>query len=229
LGKFPDMLKASAHSASMLAYLDQTQSRNTAPNQNYAREIMELHTLGVDGGYTQTDVAELSRVLTGWTIQGRGNFTFNANIHDWNAKMVLGVTIPAGAPSQGQAGINEGEQMLDVLVNHPNTARYIATKMLMWPHANSERDADRGDRVRLQGDGRRHQVDGPRDPQRLVAAGRADEVEAGVSLSRRVAALDQPDYHVAGGDQRAAQQSRSIPVRLGHARRLSRQGRVLGG
>ena len=132
LGKFPDLLKASAHSPSMMLYLDQTASRNTAPNQNYAREIMELHTLGVDGGYTQNDVAELSRVLTGWTIQGRGNFVFNPAIHDWGSKTVLGVTIPAGSPSLGQAGINEGEQMLDLLVNHPSTARFIATKMLRW-------------------------------------------------------------------------------------------------
>jgi uncharacterized protein (DUF1800 family) len=132
LGKFPDLLKASAHSASMMLYLDQTASRNTAPNQNYAREIMELHTLGVDGGYTQTDVAELSRVLTGWGVQGRGNFVFNPAIHDWGSKTVLGVTIPAGSPSLGQDGIKEGEQMLDLLVNHPSTARFIATKMLRW-------------------------------------------------------------------------------------------------
>jgi len=132
LGRFPDLLKASAHSASMMAYLDQSASRNKAPNQNYAREIMELHTLGVDGGYTQNDVAELSRVLTGWTIQGRGTFVFNPAIHDWGSKVVLGVTIPAGSPSLGQDGIKEGEQMLDVLVNHPSTARFIATKMLRW-------------------------------------------------------------------------------------------------
>ncbi|MGE5100106.1 MAG: DUF1800 domain-containing protein [Deltaproteobacteria bacterium] len=132
LGKFPALLKASAHSASMMLYLDQAASRNTAPNQNYAREIMELHTLGVDGGYTQTDVAELSRVLTGWTVQGRGTFAFNPAIHDWGSKTVLGVTIPAGSPSLGQDGIKEGEQMLDVLVNHPSTARFIATKMLRW-------------------------------------------------------------------------------------------------
>ncbi|HEY6218731.1 MAG TPA: DUF1800 family protein, partial [Gemmatimonadaceae bacterium] len=66
LGKFRDLLRASAKSAAMLAYLDQNQSRRGAPNQNYARELMELHTLGVDNGYTQNDVAELSRVLTGW-------------------------------------------------------------------------------------------------------------------------------------------------------------------
>jgi uncharacterized protein (DUF1800 family) len=132
LGKFPDLLKASAHSASMMAYLDQNASRNTAPNQNYAREIMELHTLGVNGGYTQTDVAELSRVLTGWTITGRGVFAFNPAIHDWGSKTVLGVAIPAGAPSLGAAGINEGEQMLNVLANHPSTATFIATKMLRW-------------------------------------------------------------------------------------------------
>lgn len=132
LGKFPDLLKASAHSPSMMVYLDQNASRNVAPNQNYARELMELHTLGVDGGYTQTDVAELSRVLTGWTIQGRGNFVFNPAIHDWGSKTVLGVTIPAGSPSIGADGIKEGEQMLDLLVRHPSTARFIATKMLKW-------------------------------------------------------------------------------------------------
>lgn len=132
LGRFPDMLKASAHSASMMAYLDQNVSRNTAPNQNYARELLELHTVGVDNGYTQTDVAELSRVLTGWTIQGRGNFVFNANIHDRNAKTVMGMTIPAAPATQGAAGIQEGEAVLDMLVAHPNTARFIATKMLKW-------------------------------------------------------------------------------------------------
>jgi len=132
LGRFPDLLRASAHSASMMVYLDQNASRNTAPNQNYARELMELHTLGVDAGYTQTDVAELSRVLTGWTVQGRGNFVFNPNIHDRNAKTVMGVTIPAAAATQGAAGISEGESILTMLVKHPNTARFIAWKMLKW-------------------------------------------------------------------------------------------------
>jgi uncharacterized protein (DUF1800 family) len=98
-------------------------------NENYAREIMELHTLGVDGGYTQTDVAELSRVLTGWTETGRGVFSFNPAIHDTGTKTVLGVTIQG---QTGAAGINEGEQMLDFLANHPSTARFIATKMLKW-------------------------------------------------------------------------------------------------
>jgi uncharacterized protein (DUF1800 family) len=129
LGYFPDLLRASAHSASMMAYLDQNASRKGAPNQNYAREIMELHTLGVDGGYTQDDVAELSRVLTGWTIQGKGQFVFNATIHDTGTKTVMGQTIAGVA---GAAGISEGEQMLDFLVSHPSTARFIATKMLKW-------------------------------------------------------------------------------------------------
>ena len=132
LGRFPDMLKASAHSASMMAYLDQNASRNTAPNQNYARELLELHTVGVDNGYTQTDVAELSRVLTGWTIQGRGTFVFNATIHDRTAKTVMGVQIPAAAATQGAAGIQEGETILDMLVTHPNTAQFISWKMLKW-------------------------------------------------------------------------------------------------
>ncbi len=132
LGNFRDLLYASAKSGAMMAYLDQNQSRNTSPNQNYAREIMELHTLGVNGGYTQADVAELSRVLTGWTIAGRGDFAFNPAIHDWGAKTVLGVTIPAGAPSLGAAGIKEGEKMLDVLLAHPSTATFLSTKMLAW-------------------------------------------------------------------------------------------------
>ncbi|MDB4883418.1 MAG: hypothetical protein JWL95_2184 [Gemmatimonadetes bacterium] len=132
LGKFRDLLRASAHSPAMMDYLDQNQSRVGAPNQNYAREIMELHTLGVDGGYSQNDVAELSRVLTGWTIRGKGEFYFDPNIHDWKSKSVLGVTIPAGSPALGQEGIKEGEMMLDVLVNHPSTAKFIATKMLKW-------------------------------------------------------------------------------------------------
>jgi uncharacterized protein (DUF1800 family) len=132
LGKFPDMVRASAHSASMMAYLDQNVSRNTSPNQNYARELLELHTVGVDNGYTQDDVASLSRVLTGWTIQGRGNFVFNPNIHDRTAKTVMGVNIPAAPSTQGAAGIQEGETILDMLVVHPNTARYISWKMLRW-------------------------------------------------------------------------------------------------
>ena len=94
LGKFPDMLRASAHSPAMLEYLDNTRSRGRNTNQNYAREIMELHTLGVDGGYTQNDVAELSRILTGWTIQGRGVFAFDPTGHDFTAKTFLGDELP---------------------------------------------------------------------------------------------------------------------------------------
>ncbi len=132
LGKFRDLLYASAKSGAMMSYLDQNQSRSGSPNENYARELMELHTVGVDGGYTQTDVAELSRVLTGWTIVGRGNFTFNPAIHDWGAKTVLGLRIPAGSPSLGAQGILEGEKVLDLLLAHPSTANYLATKMLRW-------------------------------------------------------------------------------------------------
>jgi uncharacterized protein (DUF1800 family) len=129
---FPQLLKASAHSPAMLLYLDQTMSTKGAPNQNYAREIMELHTLGVDGGYTQTDVAELSRVLTGWTIAGKGTFSFNSSQHDFGSKTVLGVTIPAANPITGAAAQAEGEGMLNVLAVHPSTATFISTKMLQY-------------------------------------------------------------------------------------------------
>jgi uncharacterized protein (DUF1800 family) len=132
LGKFPDMLKASAHSPAMLAYLDNTQSRVGNVNQNYAREIMELHSLGVDGGYTQTDVEEVTRCLTGWTIAGRFDFAFVPTRHDFGAKTVLGTVIPAMSPTAGAAGKQDGDTVLDILVKHPSTAKFIATKMIRW-------------------------------------------------------------------------------------------------
>ena len=129
LGNFGTLLKASAHSPAMLAYLDNNVNRVGSPNQNYGREIMELHSLGVNGGYTQNDVAEISRCLTGWTLNAQGAFTFNAGLHDFNAKTVLGVTIPQRASNSGQ-GQQDMEQMLDVLIAHPSTATFIATKLL---------------------------------------------------------------------------------------------------
>jgi len=132
LGKFPDMLRASAHSPAMLEYLDNTRSRGRNVNQNYARELMELHTLGVDGGYTQTDVEEVTRCLTGWTIAGRGQFRFDPNGHDFTAKTVLGVDIPAMPASAGAAGVQDGETVLDLLLEHPSTARFIATRLSRW-------------------------------------------------------------------------------------------------
>ena len=94
-------------------------------NENYARELMELHTLGVDGGYTQKDVTELARVLTGWSIdrnEGPG-FVFRARVHDAFAKTVLGHVFRAGG------GIEEGETMIRILAHHPATARHIAFQL----------------------------------------------------------------------------------------------------
>jgi uncharacterized protein (DUF1800 family) len=133
LGTFPELLRASAKSTAMLVYLDQQTSRRQAPNQNYARELLELHTMGVDGGYTQQDVAELSRALTGWSIQGRaGSFYFNPALHDFGEKTILGKRIAAMPTSAGAAGIQDGETVLEWLIDHPSTARFIATKMLRW-------------------------------------------------------------------------------------------------
>jgi uncharacterized protein (DUF1800 family) len=103
-------------------------------NENYARELMELHTLGVDGGYTQKDVQEVARCFTGWTINnprggGRGDtenagrFYFNPRLHDNGEKVVLGHKIPAGG------GVNDGLMVLDILARHPSTAKFIATKL----------------------------------------------------------------------------------------------------
>jgi uncharacterized protein (DUF1800 family) len=95
-------------------------------NENYARELMELHTLGVDGGYTQQDVIEVARALTGWSIDPReGAFVFRPAIHDADEKTVLGSRLPA------LRGIEDGEQVLDILARHPSTARHITRKLVV--------------------------------------------------------------------------------------------------
>ncbi len=121
---FRQILGADAHSPAMLLYLDNARSSAEAPNENYAREIMELHTLGVEGGYTEQDVKELARILTGWTVDRRtGTFTFAARRHDWEAKTLLGRTFPA------DRGLEEGEEALDLLAQHPSTSRYVAHRL----------------------------------------------------------------------------------------------------
>lgn len=133
LGNFRTMLKASAHSAAMLQYLNQETSRTPMPNQNYAREIMELHTLGVDGGYSQTDVAELSRILTGWSTNGDGTFLWRRNFHDRNAKTFLGRSFPAMTTTATDAQMKgEGDAAIEMLLDHPSTARYVGVKMARW-------------------------------------------------------------------------------------------------
>ena len=126
LGRFRDLLGASAHSPAMLVYLDNHVSDHAHPNENYAREVMELHTLGVDGGYTQQDVAELARCLTGWSVvtEGRywGRYQYRPELHDDGEKLWLGERIA----SAGQA---EVEHVLDRLADHPSTARFVIRKL----------------------------------------------------------------------------------------------------
>ncbi len=157
MSKFSTLLQATAQSPAMLFYLDNFQSVNPnmpqrprAPqqqrrgiNENYARELMELHTLGVDGGYTQKDVQEVARCFTGWTIfqprggaaavnamrgeagrRNAGTFFFNTRAHDDGEKTVLGHKIPSGG------GIKDGLMVLDILARHPSTAKFIATKLV---------------------------------------------------------------------------------------------------
>ncbi len=141
LGKFRDLLEATAKSPAMLFYLDNWQSvgpnapaarRGNAKqqrrglNENYGRELLELHTLGVDGGYTQKDVTEVARCFTGWTInqpQRGGTFVFAPRQHDNGEKVVLGVTIPAGG------GEKDGEKVLDIVARSPATAHFISRKL----------------------------------------------------------------------------------------------------
>ena len=165
MGKFSTLLQATAQSPAMLFYLDNFQSVSPNANggrvqemmmnaqqrprrginENYARELMELHTLGVDGGYTQKDVTEVARCFTGWTIfqprggaaainalrgeeartrRPAGSFFFNMRAHDDGEKVVLGNKIPAGG------GFNDGLKVLDILARHPSTAKFIATKLV---------------------------------------------------------------------------------------------------
>jgi uncharacterized protein (DUF1800 family) len=166
LGRFEDMVLASAKHPAMLVYLDNFQSIGPASqggrlsgrggraprglNENYARELLELHTLGVDGGYTQQDVQELSKILTGWTVGGltRGpaaqgmlqgrrrqarnadanadddlGFAFQPFLHEPGSKTVLGTRY-------AEAGVEEGERVIRALVRHPSTARFLATKLV---------------------------------------------------------------------------------------------------
>src|SRR5947207_675160 len=138
-GRFEDLLLATARHPAMLFYLDNWQSqapredlpappgvRRPGLNENYGRELMELHTLGVDGGYTQEDVVAVARAFTGWTIydpQKFAEFQFNPAVHDRKAKTVLGHTIPA------MGGEQDGVQVIEILAHHPSTARFISKKL----------------------------------------------------------------------------------------------------
>jgi uncharacterized protein (DUF1800 family) len=127
LGSFRDLLWASLHSPAMLQYLDNHANYRDAPNENYARELMELHTLGVQAGYTQGDVRELARCLTGWTVDQqlfRGQFRFDPAQHDDGAKQVLGLHIPAGG------GQHDVEQVFEQLLAHPALPQQIARKLV---------------------------------------------------------------------------------------------------
>jgi uncharacterized protein (DUF1800 family) len=152
LGKFKDLLLATARHPAMLYYLDNWESispnafdsflvgpfaagQNLAQqfsrqahglNENYGREVMELHTLGVDGGYTQADVIAVARCFTGWTIRQpttKPEFVFASFMHDTGEKVVLGHTIAAGGGEQ------DGLQAIDILAHHPSTAKFISRKL----------------------------------------------------------------------------------------------------
>jgi uncharacterized protein (DUF1800 family) len=144
LGHFRDLLLATARHPAMLLYLDNWQSQtprddirpplgpNGTPlprpglNENYGRELLELHTLGVDGGYTQDDVMAVARAFTGWTIYDitrYAEFQFNPANHDRKQKIVLGRTLPAGRGEQ------DGLDVIDLLARHPSTAKFISKKL----------------------------------------------------------------------------------------------------
>jgi uncharacterized protein (DUF1800 family) len=139
LGRFRDLLRAVLMHPAMLVYLDNAENAKDAINENYARELMELHTLGVNGGYTQADVQALARILTGAGIDlsghpdgSRGNyfkqglFAFHPARHDADAKLLLGQTFP------GSQDFSEIERALDLLCRHPSTAKFITRKLAVY-------------------------------------------------------------------------------------------------
>ncbi|MGJ4930769.1 DUF1800 family protein [Bradyrhizobium sp. HKCCYLS2038] len=140
LGRFADMLKAVEQHPAMLFFLDNQESlgpdsragqnRKRGLNENLAREIMELHTLGVGGGYTQDDVTSLARIITGWSFAGRnarngapGSFVFNANAHQPGSQTLLGKIYQDDGLAQGEAALAD-------IARHPSTAKFIATKLV---------------------------------------------------------------------------------------------------
>lgn len=131
LGKFRQLVRHSALSPAMLVYLDGKDNKKEKaadkPNENYARELLELHTMGVGGGYSQKDVFEVARCLTGWRLhdrQGRGTAYFDKQLHDDGEKIVLGKLIAAGG------GEKDLDSVLDIVLAHPSTAKYLATKFV---------------------------------------------------------------------------------------------------
>ncbi len=127
LGHFHDLLVATAKHPAMLIYLDNFVNVAAHPNENYARELLELHTLGVDSGYTEADVNEVARAFTGWTVheRTRTGFYFNSEEHDTKRKEILGHTLPA------ERGIEDGLHVLNILAHHPATAQFLSRKLCM--------------------------------------------------------------------------------------------------
>jgi uncharacterized protein (DUF1800 family) len=135
LGTFPQLLEAVARSPAMLIYLDNWRSSVERPkakrprgiNENYARELLELHTMGSDGGYKQADVVEVARCFTGWTVvdpRKDPRFVFKPELHDFGEKVVLGHLIPAGG------GVEDALEVLHILEQHPATARFVSKKLV---------------------------------------------------------------------------------------------------
>ena len=216
-GSFGALVQETTRHPAMLVYLDNQRSvgpdsplgrrKGQGLNENLARELLELHTLGVDGGYSQNDVVEVARAFTGWTTIGRqarlrrtdakremaqqamgvrqeGDFRFAAAIHDADPKTILGQRFPAGG------GIEEGERVLDMLSVHPSTARHLARKLavrFISDEPSEEEDAPGRAQAPARGRRRRepHHRRGARAGAETRRGGDGRAREAGGSRARR--------------------------------------------
>ncbi len=188
MGNFGDMAKAMSKSPAMMMYLDNEQNVKAHPNENYARELLELHTLGIYGGYTQKDVQEVARCLSGWKVEDRhlvtqlfahegppvaqGLFRFDPKVHDDGEKLVLGQVIPAGG------GIKDGERVVQIAIDHPSTAKHLAKKLVLFFTGSRSQGLE----VRVAGEYQRTKGD---IPSMLRPILQSDEMLAGDPILKR--------------------------------------------
>ena len=225
LGRFADLLRASMRSPAMLTFLDNVDNRAGNPNENYARELLELHTLGVDAGYSQHDVAEVARCLTGWCVDSGlwlGTYRFRPGVHDDQPKQVLDIAIPAGG---GEA---DGDMVCEAILRHPALSRFLARKLARRFVADEPPVCAGGTRSRgISREQRRDRAAAAHDPTFARASVGSAQAQAAARVCRRSAASATCAQRRPAADACRARSHGPAAVRVADAGRLSRPRRGL--